>query len=241
MKYIYNSPLSGNPDFYLNHTRRFYNATEMVKYVCSTTKPNIFTEWLQSPESISARPDSYHDNYNYEPICPFPYLPKGWAYNSNILNATNVELNTCSLTWAEAAGDQYSKKCQTYFIMSMIPGIIFLFYLALLANSKNNHKAMSKEFFILPGNLLISKKPNLSEKICWLNVLVSVLHCFVCTDIEGWYGTITLPWRSVLIGFFTAIYLHIVVILVSGWVTVIDGGKVSELKKSGAQSLPRKC
>lgn len=125
--------------------------------------------------------------------------------------------------------------------MSMIPGIIFLFYLALLANNKNNHKAMSKEFFILPGNLLISKKPNLSEKICWLNVLVSVLHCFVCTDIEGWYGTITLPWRSVLIGFFTAIYLHIVVILVSGWVTVIDGGKVSELKKSGAQSLPRKC
>ena len=117
MKYIYNSPLSGNPDFYLNHTRRFYNATEMVKYVCSTTKPNIFTEWLQSPESISARPDSYHDNYNYEPICPFPYLPKGWAYNSNILNATNVELNNCSLTWAEAAGDQYSKKCQTYFIM----------------------------------------------------------------------------------------------------------------------------
>jgi len=85
MKYPWIQPLSGDPNWYYNQTARFHNASDLVEYVCSHTTPNWFVPMQETPEVLAARPMSYHDNYNWEPICPFPYVPKGWGYDKTTM------------------------------------------------------------------------------------------------------------------------------------------------------------
>jgi len=85
-------------------------------------------------------------------------------------------------------------------------------------------KKKNKYFFIL-------KNPNLSEKLLLLNVLMTVFTVIFSTDMDGYAGRLPLfSWfflwsRTTCMGFMSAVPSHLGVMLVTAWITIIDGGK----------------
>jgi len=206
-----------------NQTYRFGgNASALVSYVCSTVKQNPLVEWAKSgkiSEERSVNPD-YHDNYNFEPFCPFPFINKGWAADGKE-SSEDIVMNDCSLTWAETTDGAYQKKCAIYSIVACLPlfwclSHLRIFYLNKVRTIKNKkrHPSMFGIF---------SRHPNINEQMCWLGVWISVIHTVMCTDIDAW-STGNLMLKQLLMAWLTASIVHILVLLVSSWITIIDAG-----------------
>ena len=212
-----------------NQTLRFNNnATILKNYVCSVIKHNPLTEWTKHGKIADARaldPD-YTDNYNYEPICPFPKINSGWMYHNSgdHLDFSNVKINDCNITWAESTGGRYEVKCRFYFIASILPMLFCIHHLHVMFLLKKEASKKNKKINTKSILRLFSRNPNVNEQMCWLAVIVGFVHCWLCLDIDAWQnGNLTL--KQLLMAWATASCIHIFVLLVRTWVTIIDGGK----------------
>ena len=145
---------------------------------------------------------------------------------------------------SEATDGWYGKTCRTYAILAIIPSFFTIFFLCLyskikLAESKNAKQEKGDHFFITK-NISLSRKLNLNEKMCWINVLVGVVHSIMNIDQRGWHGWGPIWMRTTMSGFLTAAAIHIAITLVTGWITLIDGGKAKKTPQ-WAVNLKRFC
>ncbi|GMI56251.1 hypothetical protein ScalyP_jg8385 [Parmales sp. scaly parma] len=245
MLYDWTQPLTGDPEWYLNQTARFENASELVRYMCSATQPFPFSPKPTSEDDphliISGNttyPDpSYHDIFNFEPVCPFPYVNKGWKYDltptGRLLNGTNVVLGDCSQTMAESTDGFYDRLCFFYTLINIIPGVITLLFLTIyssikFADEKGKKGSDKKHLWLIKGKVSFSKHANVSEQMCWINVFVCFLHAVMTTDTHGWYGNISIQMRTTMSACLTASAIHIAITMVTSWIALIDGGKLNQ-------------
>jgi len=71
--------------------------------------------------------------------------------------------------------------------------------------------------------------PNLTEKICFILGAMGISHAIICSDIDSWANRISFESVNTLnMGFCITAGLHIAIILVRAWITVIDGGKTKQ-------------
>jgi len=185
----------------------------MVDYICDAYEPP-------------------RDQYGYEPICPFPYLPAGWKMDHMRDGSYgNLTMNDCSVTWASTTDGRYARKCMTYFVLSAIPGAITMFYLYILNHNKHaKDKGKKNRPNWIIDSLIYC---NLSEQLCWLNVMTAITHCLMAIDIDGWSTTIPLSWKQLLMALNISALISFLVILVTAWVTIVEGGK--------SRGTPRWC
>lgn len=226
-------PLSGDPEYYLDQIRRFENSSQLVKYMCNVDAPNVWIGWLSPDPPDEDVPDLYTDIFNYEPICPFPYYPKGWQYGEDrALNRSSpIEVGDCSVILADTTLGFYDKLCTTYMVLAFVPGAIVMFYLVILSHNRgvtlNSRQREEITIFVPFSNQTVGitkfSHTNLSEHLCWLGVFISLLHVALCYDIDCWANRISMDLRFVLMSTCTACCLHVAVALVVAWITIVDG------------------
>ena len=195
-----------------------------MKYVCKASEPP-------------------RDQFGYEPICPFPYLPEGWHVDKMRMGeykqiGDGLIMNTCTRTWADATDGRYAKKCSTYMVLSIFPAIICISYIKILNHNKRQSRAYkdNKTHWLLQSLV----NPNLSEKLCWLNIGTAVTHFLLSYDIDCWAGKLTLNMKQFLMAFNMASMVCILVMLVTAWITVVDGG-AKRATPRWAKVLSRVC
>ena len=64
-----------------------------------------------------------------------------------------------------------------------------------------------------------------TERLCWINLIITILHMIICIDINGHadripYIPLNLMWSTT-----ASCMMTIGILLVVSWVTVVDGGK----------------
>ena len=100
---------------------------------------------------------------------------------------------------------------------SLLPGIWCLYFLSVV-NSLKPKKSQKKFLFTL--------RPNLSEKLLYLNITLCAVHFFLCIDIDCHADRVRLQTaRTLMMGICVACPIHLAVMLVTAWITIIDGGK----------------
>mmetsp|Transcript_15976 Transcript_15976/g.29902 ORF Transcript_15976/g.29902 Transcript_15976/m.29902 type:complete len:434 (-) Transcript_15976:89-1390(-) len=197
---------------HLNQTGRFDNVSALIEYVCTQPRP-LSTD--------------------YVPVCPFPYVNRGWLgslegddfegaqalqlkesdlYDISMFD-TDVVFDDCSMNMSEALGSKYAMKCGMYLLMSLIPTVLscsFLrtMYLTKLAKNKGKGKKQAL---------------NMSEKMCILNIFIGFFTCILMIDIDSYNGFMNLEyWRPIFLGLVGGSMYHIMVMLVTNWVGIID-------------------
>ena len=69
-------------------------------------------------------------------------------------------------------------------------------------------------------------KPNLNEKLLCISVFVGVFHAIRCIDPSGYAGRLQIKnIHTLATGFCVAGPIHVGLMLVTSWITIIDGGK----------------
>ena len=167
--------------------------------------------------------DGWH-YLDYYPICEFPYINSGWM-NHGEPGFDDVKPDDCSITMAQAFGEgfnEYDQKCFVYAAISFVPFLVCIYFLH-VNNQLKEKKKRAKHFWFI-------KKPNLSEKLLYLNVLMTFFTVIFASDMDGYAGRLPLysPYffsRTTCMGFMSATPSHLGVMLITAWITIVDGGK----------------
>ena len=173
-----------------------------------------------------ANVDSWEHFYTYDPVCRWPYVNKGWAEDGEP-GMKDVVMDDCSITMAQASGTgylfgtKYDTKCAIYSFIAFIPFLLSWYYLKLAAEARPKNK--KSKYYWFP---FYPHRANMNEKMIATNCFFSICVVIVCSDIECLSGR--LDWessRSFFNALAQAVPTHIAVMLVTAWVTVVDGGK----------------
>jgi len=169
---------------------------------------------------------------DYYPVCTFPYINKGWFKDGENGETgkdywSDVEPNDCSLLMHDAFGkgfNEYDRLCLWYAIISVIPALVSIFFLRVINTDKPKKDRKKGMWYLIPS------KPNLVEKMLFLNIIYSFSMCIFCVDIHGFAGRVPLysnflVSRTTTIGVMAAVPIHLSILLVTAWITLIDGGK----------------
>jgi len=123
-----------------NQTARFSNVTDMVRYVCVEMDAGVQGNFAQ---------------WNYIPICEFPYAPKGWI-DDGVPGNSDVKFGDCSILLSDAM-PSYNQECFNLAIIAIIPLLFSTFFLK-LSNDKKLKKDRAKHFWMPKNpNLNVSK------------------------------------------------------------------------------------
>ena len=176
-----------------NQTFRFNNVSDMVHYVCVEMDAGIQGNFAQ---------------WNYIPICEFPYAPKGWI-DHGVPGNSDVQFGDCSILIADAMPN-YNQECLIMAVLALVPLFASTFFLK-LSNDKKLKKDRSK-YFCLP------KSPNLNDKMLMVNMLIGVFHALRCIDPSGYANRLALKnFHTVFTGMCVACPQHIGFLLVESW------------------------
>jgi len=207
----------------------------MVNYVC--------VEMLVGPPPGRAeRPLT-----EYVPICSFPYVPRGWMLNQinetapetdsfakgvSLTGFEDVQLNDCSITISEAfvgygsSSMSYNMQCVVLCFAAFLPTILCLWFLK-LGNDKKKKK--KNKYFFLPNN------PNQSEKMLLLGSVLGVFHTCRSIDPSGYADRLRIEdFYTCCTAICQAAPLHIGTLMVTSWITIVDGGKSKKPPKWAA-------
>ncbi|GMI59285.1 hypothetical protein ScalyP_jg6614 [Parmales sp. scaly parma] len=139
----------------------------------------------------------------------------------------DVVIDDCSITAAEASGNgylfgtMYDTKCALYTFLSFLPFLISLYYLKLAHEARP--KGKKSKFYWFP---FYPHKANMNEKMIFLNMQFSVFLCIVASDIECLaYRLDFESSRSFFMALLQFSPTHVGILLVTAWITIIDGGK----------------
>jgi len=177
---------------------RFRNSSDIVRYVCAF------------------EPFDHPSKRNYfDPFCPFPYINAGWKLP--VVNESNsVVFNDCSMLISDSS-QTYNSICAWYAGISAVPLIFLIFYLYQI-NERLDEKKKRKPFFVI-------KRPNTGEQLIYWTSYLSFIHTVMCIDMLGFAGRIPVWLGDLCMGSCYAMAIAIMSTLVTGWVTIIDGGK----------------
>ena len=179
---------------------RFKNSSEVVKYVCSF-----------EPHDHATR------GAGYDPICPFPHAPKGWVMGPDGPNATEVVFGDCS--WYQAQGSKrYGMICLVHVIISLYSFVMFIRWL----QQTNANKPKPMKYF-----WKFTSTPNVTEQLIILGIIMSFFDIILAADITNAGGWIPLWLGDVAMGVQFSCGAYLIPLLVTSWVTIIDGGEPS--------------
>ena len=115
----------------------------------------------------------------------------------------------------------YDTKCALYTFLSFLPFLISLYYLKLAHEARP--KGKKSKFYWFP---FYPHKANMNEKMIFLNMQFSVFLCIVASDIECLaYRLDFESSRSFFMALLQFSPTHVGILLVTAWITIIDGGK----------------
>ena len=115
----------------------------------------------------------------------------------------------------------YDTKCALYTFLSFLPFLISLYYLKLAHEARL--KGKKSKFYWFP---FYPHKANMNEKMIFLNMQFSVFLCIVASDIECLaYRLDFESSRSFFMALLQFSPTHVGILLVTAWITIIDGGK----------------
>ena len=200
---------------WFDHSARFKNGTEVFDYACD----HAFQTMRQT----------------FVPFCQFPYVNKGWGKDAlGNWNVSNIVMNDCTLSWAEAAGlQQYNSTCFLYTTLALIP-VLFNCYFQNYLNLKK--KAKDRPRFIFAWNvserantlvvtthslLFRSPQSNVAEKVIKYNMLIGIMHSGITIDIESTRGTISQSLRQLFMSTLMATLLHMLFTQAASWIIII--------------------
>ena len=195
---------------------RFTNSSDLVSYACTM--------------GGGALPPHLMDYY---PVCEWPYINKGWM-NDGVEGFDDVVFNDCSITIAQAVGPAYDSLCLSYSIISIIPFFIILYYLKVI--NEASKKKRPRFYFPYPN-------PNQTEKVLVLTMTEAFATSIFCLDLLGFKGLWgtgkagPIVWAMIM-GVMGACPGHLLIMLVTSWITIIDGGKTM-LTPTWAKNLGR--
>jgi hypothetical protein len=165
---------------HLNQTARFSNVSDLVMYVCEQPRPLA---------------------NDYDPVCPFPYVNRGWLgslandsdagseivlkpsdnYDTSLFS-TNVVFNDCSQTMAEVLGTRYTVKCVVYCLLSLIPTLLSCFFLKVMFESKKaKNKGKAKKA------ALVRRAEERSDELLFFFVIISSSLISVVDSLRSLY------------------------------------------------------
>ena len=81
-----------------NQKDRFNSSRDLVEYVCSFYPHNHPTRQM-----------------NYDPICPFPYINKGWKLPLDPNNNAGIKFDDCSMLWSDSSQGEREKRENNYY------------------------------------------------------------------------------------------------------------------------------
>jgi uncharacterized membrane protein YwzB len=151
-----------------NQTSRFKNVTELIKYVCEDN--------LMGPTGFGNAPQ-----FTFQPICEFPFINKGWNDNG-VPGMGDVVFNDCSITLADSI-KTYNQTCLIMVCIALFPTLLSCHFLRVL-NYKKKPKDRNWHWFWL-------KKPNVSEQMLLLGIILGIAHTLRCIDVLGYAGRLT--------------------------------------------------
>ena len=187
-----------------DHSTWLSNSSSLVNYVCENNQ-------LGESGGHGVMPQFY-----YIPVCEFPYINKGWMAHGEP-GFGDVEFNDCSIFISESFGPGvYDQQCLTMIVLALIPSLACAWFVKLGNDAKK--KPDVKWFFPM--------KPNLNEKLLCISVFVGVFHAIRCIDPSGYAGRLQIKnIHTLATGFCVAGPIHVGLMLVTSWITIIDGGK----------------
>ncbi|GMI41337.1 hypothetical protein TeGR_g7719 [Tetraparma gracilis] len=142
--------------------------------------------------------------------CPFPYVPKGFAYDGEEGFEDVDTTGDCSITYAEALGGGYETKCFVYFGANLLVLCVNLRWCQIFASKR---KASGK------------KEMTVNENLCYINLLITVLHMIICIDPAGHADRIPYLLLNFIMSCIASLMVTIGILLVVSWVTIVEGGK----------------
>ena len=81
-----------------NQKDRFNSSRDLVEYVCSFYPHNHPTRQMY-----------------YDPICPFPFINKGWKLPLDPNNTAGIQFNDCSMLWSDSSQGEREKRENNYY------------------------------------------------------------------------------------------------------------------------------
>ncbi|GMI61238.1 hypothetical protein ScalyP_jg7131 [Parmales sp. scaly parma] len=176
---------------------RFDNSTELVKYGCSFM-----------PDDHPTR------RAGYDPVCRHPYVPKGWNLQVGGPNASEVVFGDCSQIIASTS-ETYNMICVVYIIIALLQMVMWLYFLKQINDVRIRPL---KRFWLIP-------KPNINEQIMLLCLLGAFNHVVLSIDVDNAAGRLPIWLTDIFMALNFFVGTSCNAILITSWVTVIDGGK----------------
>ena len=147
--------------------KSFNTTEELVEYVCRTSTTS-----------------------NYEEVCPFPYINKGWDSiikwrGTNFDGASEVEANDCSITYGDSLVHfgMFEESC-VYMTVNLVCAL-FCFHLLKVLGNERKRKAKGARGRRGESGEGWLKESTITEKVCLGNGLISLCHGVAWLDFDG--------------------------------------------------------
>ncbi|GMI13985.1 hypothetical protein TrVE_jg7429 [Triparma verrucosa] len=165
------------------------------------TTPALLEEYVCSGTVNGVAQDFY-------PYCDFPYVNKGWGDDGEA-GYEDVILGDCSLKMGNAFSSGYTMKRLIYGAINVITILTTLRFLQIFQEKRKISNAKHK---------------TINEQLCLLNVTICLAHFVICIDMDS---LLFFPYwfTGMLQGYCGAGMTSLAIMLVSSWVTIVDGGK----------------
>mmetsp|Transcript_25347 Transcript_25347/g.47623 ORF Transcript_25347/g.47623 Transcript_25347/m.47623 type:complete len:357 (-) Transcript_25347:43-1113(-) len=187
----------------------------------SNSFPNVYAHNLTSTEDLwnyVCGTEDLPEDVVLVPFCQFPYINDGWltSGDGDAETFNDIKLNSCNVTFADAMGSAYSSKCILYGLLNLVFVIINCQYWYVIRARRLARKG---------------KTMNLMEKLTMINLSVSFFHGLCCIDYNAYSGIYSYEVISVFKGYCAAAFILVAALLITSWVSIIDGGKSKKTPK----------
>ena len=160
---------------------------------------------------------------DYKPLCPFPYINKGWdsvvkSKGSLTADYSSLVLDDCSMTWASSLSGQYTQYTLLYLIPMLCFTAVSIRWLYLIRENRLS-KSGHKKGFTTTGEII--------QYLNLASLVVSII--FVSSDIDSTVGRIPYVVQCVLIGISASCLESVAYVVVTSWVTIVTSGKTMQV------------
>ncbi|GMH77552.1 hypothetical protein TL16_g07448 [Triparma laevis f. inornata] len=140
---------------------------------------------------------------DFYPYCEFPYVNKGWGDDGEV-GFEDVVMGDCTLKFGEAYASGYTMKRIIYGSINICTVLTTVRFLMIFQEKRKVSNA---------------KKKTVNEQLCLLNLTICCAHLLICADMDSFF------LFSVLFNEYASGMISLAIMLVSSWVTIVDGGK----------------